>query len=61
MDLNKIDGCENNRWCGALMVNDAEINPLAYDWNAVFLYYWYVCKNSIAEKDLLLPWRVVFV
>jgi hypothetical protein len=39
MDLNKIEGCDNNRWCGALMVNDESINPLAYDWNAAFLYY----------------------
>lgn len=39
MDLGKIQGCENNRWCGALMVNDETINPYAYDWNAVFLYY----------------------
>lgn len=38
MDLNNIDGCNNNRWCGALMVNDPSINPLAYDWNAAFLY-----------------------
>jgi hypothetical protein len=29
MDLNKIDGCQNNRWCGALMVNNETINPLA--------------------------------
>jgi len=39
MDLNKIDGCQNNRWCGALMVNDERMNPYSYDWNAVLLMY----------------------
>merc|ERR1712216_581386 len=38
-DLNKVHGCQNNRWCGALMVNDPSINPEAYDWNAVLLRY----------------------
>mmetsp|Transcript_6146 Transcript_6146/g.15723 ORF Transcript_6146/g.15723 Transcript_6146/m.15723 type:complete len:387 (+) Transcript_6146:63-1223(+) len=39
MDLNDIEGCDNNRWCGELMVNDPILNPLAHDWNAAFLYY----------------------
>ena len=39
VDLGDVEGCDNNRWCGALMVNDPATNPLAYDWNAVFLYY----------------------
>ena len=38
-DLNTVHGCENNRWCGALMVNDPAINPVAHDWNAVLLRY----------------------
>eukprot|EP01052_Picozoa_sp_SAG31_P009091 SAG31_NODE_470_length_15239_cov_19.376288_10_plen_406_part_00 len=38
-DLNLVHGCQNNRWCGALMVNDAATNPLAHDWNAVLLRY----------------------
>jgi len=39
MDLNNIDGCNNNRWCGALMVNDQKMNPYSFDWNAVLLMY----------------------
>ncbi len=39
IDLNNIQGCNNNRWCGALMVNNETMNPLAYDWNAVLLMY----------------------
>lgn len=39
MDLGDIEGCDNNRWCGALMVNDEITNPLSHDWNAVFFYY----------------------
>jgi hypothetical protein len=38
-DLNLVHGCQNNRWCGALMVNDPETNPYAHDWNAVLLRY----------------------
>ena len=38
-DLNLVHGCQNNRWCGALMVNDPVTNPLAHDWNAVLLRY----------------------
>eukprot|EP00052_Salpingoeca_macrocollata_P000982 m.23224 g.23224 ORF g.23224 m.23224 type:complete len:384 (-) comp11011_c0_seq1:49-1200(-) len=38
-DLDHIEGCNNTRWCGSLMVNDPDINPLAYDWNAVLFMY----------------------
>eukprot|EP01049_Picozoa_sp_SAG25_P001523 SAG25_NODE_68_length_17436_cov_79.923055_22_plen_110_part_00 len=38
-DLNTVHGCQNNRWCGALMVNDPAMNPYAHDWNAVLLRY----------------------
>ena len=38
-DLGAIDGCDDNRWCGALMVNNETMNPLAHDWNAVLLIY----------------------
>ena len=39
VDLSKVEGCNNSRWCGVLSVPDATLNPLAYDWNFVFLYY----------------------
>lgn len=39
MDWNNIEGCDNNRWCGALMVNDRTVNPYSYDWNAVLFMY----------------------
>eukprot|EP01050_Picozoa_sp_SAG11_P002168 SAG11_NODE_105_length_16528_cov_4.337635_13_plen_329_part_00 len=38
-DLMAVHGCQNNRWCGALMVNDPATNPYAHDWNAVLLRY----------------------
>lgn len=36
-DLDHIEGCNNTRWCGAPMVNDEGVNPLAYDCECVFL------------------------
>eukprot|EP00698_Gefionella_okellyi_P001026 TRINITY_DN1088_c0_g1_i2.p2 TRINITY_DN1088_c0_g1~~TRINITY_DN1088_c0_g1_i2.p2 ORF type:complete len:292 (+),score=47.45 TRINITY_DN1088_c0_g1_i2:346-1221(+) len=39
MDLSVMDGCDGARWCGALMINDAAINPMTYDWNVALLIY----------------------
>ena len=33
----KVVGCNNLRWCGTPMVNDAHINPMMYDWTAVLI------------------------
>jgi hypothetical protein len=39
VDLANVEGCNNSRWCGVLSVPDATVNPLAFDWNFVFIYY----------------------
>eukprot|EP00698_Gefionella_okellyi_P020383 TRINITY_DN6380_c0_g2_i8.p1 TRINITY_DN6380_c0_g2~~TRINITY_DN6380_c0_g2_i8.p1 ORF type:complete len:511 (-),score=89.06 TRINITY_DN6380_c0_g2_i8:124-1656(-) len=37
VDLDSIIGCNGKRQCGALMANNAAINPLTCDWNVVLI------------------------
>eukprot|EP01052_Picozoa_sp_SAG31_P038638 SAG31_NODE_5202_length_2678_cov_30.889492_2_plen_353_part_00 len=42
-DMELMQGCEGNRWCGPLISASEAVNPLAHDWNAVVLRY---CDGS---------------
>ena len=39
MDFRDIPSCNGARWCGGLMMNQPETNPLTYDWNKVLVPY----------------------
>lgn len=52
-DLSNVD-CDN-KGCGALMLNDPAINPLAHDWNAVFLRY---CDGMSFASNRSAPYKV---
>ncbi len=52
MDFSDIPSCLGARWCGGLMINDAERNPLTSDWNRVLMSYcsgdgWVGNNNSV--------------
>ena len=39
MDFIDIPCCLAARWCGALIVNQPSVNPVAHDWNKVLVHY----------------------
>lgn len=38
-DIEVMEGCEGNRWCGPLLSDSPATNPIAHDWNAVVVRY----------------------
>lgn len=38
-DMELMVGCEGSRWCGPLISESAAVNPVAHDWNTVFIRY----------------------
>lgn len=39
MDFIDIPCCLAARWCGGLIVNTPDVNPVAHDWNKVLVHY----------------------
>jgi len=56
MDFGDIPSCLGARWCGGLMINEMERNPLTFDWNKVEMSYcsgdgWVGNNDTVAYVD----------